>query len=230
VDRLRHAEKGLFDDLVSRLARWADDNREVVRLARPDIPAQLNDRAQDNWEPLLAIADVAGGKWPDMARQAALSVSGATGENATIGNELLADIRDVFETKKVDRLSTADLINALCADDERSWATYNRGKPITPKQMARRLHEYGIASKNLYFSPSYVPKGYEREQFDDVFARYLSHPKTQIADKETPSGIANSETPSGYEKASAMLKPNNGAAHSGIADAGGGNVKMCLTK
>jgi hypothetical protein len=41
------------------------------------VPYGLNDRACDNWSPLLAIADLAGGEWPQRARAAALDLSGA---------------------------------------------------------------------------------------------------------------------------------------------------------
>ncbi len=55
VERLRHAEPGLFDRLASMLARFADDYREMARTARPELPVALSDRAQDIWEPLMAL-------------------------------------------------------------------------------------------------------------------------------------------------------------------------------
>ena len=54
------------------LARWAADNKERLVDADPLIPEALNDRAMDNWRPLLAIADAVGGTWPERARNAAL--------------------------------------------------------------------------------------------------------------------------------------------------------------
>ena len=175
VLRLRHAEPGLFEDLASRLARFAADNRDNLRRCRPDLPAVLNDRAQDNWEPLLAIAETAGGTWPTLARHAALTLSGRDEDGGTVGNELLADIRETFEMKRVTKISTVDLIAELCADDEKSWSTYNRGKAITPRQVARKLKDYGIASKNLRIACEVV-KGFEYVQFKEAFARYLAAP------------------------------------------------------
>jgi putative DNA primase/helicase len=104
-ERLRYAEPDLFEKLAAKLSRMATDNRDAIRLCRPLLPPQLNDRAQDNWEPLLAIADVAGGQWPTLARSAALRLSGSGEDSATIGSELLSDIREVLETKRVDRLA-----------------------------------------------------------------------------------------------------------------------------
>ena len=176
VERLRHSEPELFETLAAKLARFADDYREAVRVARPNLPLSLNDRAQDNWEPLLAIAQVAGGVWPDRARHAALKLSGTESATASAGTELLADIQEVFEHKSVDKISTVELIRALCEDEEKCWATCSRGKQITPRQLAKRLNEYHIASKTIRLGYSETPKGYERAQFQDAFARYLSFP------------------------------------------------------
>lgn len=173
VDRLRYAEPRLFDDLVSQIKRCIDDNREAIRLCRPDLPAKLNDRAQDNWEPLLAIADVAGGGWAERARAAALHLSDESEAVLPISTELLHDIRDAFLADAVTKLSTVELIKALCKDTEKRWATYNRGKEITPTQLSKRLSEYGIKSKNLRFGSVTGQKGFEFDQFKDTFARYL---------------------------------------------------------
>lgn len=173
VQRLRHAEEGLFEGLASKLSRFACDNGELIARLRPLLPEALHDRAQDNWEPLLAIADCAGGEWPKVARDAALKLSGAEHDSPSLSAELLADIKEVFEEKGVDRISTADIIEALCTDDEKSWATYNRGKPISPRQFAKRLKEYGINSKTVRIDYK-TPKGFELSQFVDAFARYLA--------------------------------------------------------
>lgn len=175
VERLRYAEPGLFDTLSAKLCRFAEDNQGAVRLARPDLPGKLNDRAQDNWEPLLAIADVVGGQWPALARNAALKLSGSADTGLTIGVELLSDIQEIFDTKKVDRISTAELITALCEDDEKPWATYNRGLQIKPRQVAKRLSEYGISSNTIRVN-STTAKGFIRSQFEDAFVRYLTLP------------------------------------------------------
>ncbi len=172
VQRLRHAERGLFDRLASQLARFSEDAAPSIRLARPDLPEALNDRAQDNWEPLLAIADYVGGDWPRIARDAALKLSGAEQEAVSLSAELLGDIQEVFEQKAVDRISTTDLIKALIDDELKPWATYNRGKPMSPRQLAKRLDEYGIQSQTVRFGYD-TSKGFMRNKFDDAFSRYL---------------------------------------------------------
>ena len=139
VERIRHAEDSLFRDLSSKLARFADDNADAVRQARPTLPASLNDRAQDNWEPLLSIATVAGGGggWYDKGVNAALGIAGLIEESKTIGVELLSDIQEMFELQKTDRITSVELITNLIKDVERPWATYNRGREITTRQISR---------------------------------------------------------------------------------------------
>ncbi|CAM2179152.1 DUF3631 domain-containing protein [Paraburkholderia sacchari] len=173
VDKLRHAEPGMFERLQAKLARWAGDNADAVRAARPVLPDALHDRAADNWEPLLQIAEVAGGTWPETARRAALKLSGSAEESHSAGAELLADIRDVFGMHKLQRISTADLLRYLCDDDEKPWATWNRGKPMNPRQLSKKLSEYGVASGDIKFAYDTVLKGYKIEQFVDAFSRYL---------------------------------------------------------
>lgn len=172
VDRLRYAEPDLFLTLTRKLARFANDYQEQVRLARPILPESLNDRQQDNWEPLLAIAECAGSEWLDRANRVALKLP-ASDKTISVSNELLADIQEVFETKRVHKISTADLINALTEDTEKSWATYNRGKPLSAKQLANKLRDYGVCSKTIRLGYETI-KGYELNQFSDAFDRYLS--------------------------------------------------------
>lgn len=222
AERLRHAEADLFEVLSEKLARFAEDYRDAVQQARPDLPDNLNDRAQDNWEPLLAIANVAGGAWPDLGRSAAQALSGVESPSMSAGTELLADIREVFSLKSSDRISTADLIAALCADDEKPWATYNHGKPISPRQVSKRLAEYGIRSNTIRIGLQ-TPKGFLREQFDEAFSRYLTPPPATSA---TPQQTSHSVVPRvadnlqrcGDERQSATPRPAPDKACGGVAD------------
>jgi Protein of unknown function (DUF3631) len=64
--------------LLHQCARWAHDNLAALHEQEPPPPpAALNDRAADSWEPLFAIANVAGGVWPERARQAAVALAHA---------------------------------------------------------------------------------------------------------------------------------------------------------
>lgn len=181
TSRLRHADKSLFTEIAKKLARFAADYSQQVRQARPTLPDALSDRDQDNWEGLLAIAGCAGAEWVKRATVAALKLSGSGDKTVSTGSELLADIKHVFENKKVIKISTVDLIAALCTDEEAPFATWNKGKPITPRQVARLLATYGIASKKIRLDAYETARGFEASQFSDAFDRYLAPPPPENA-------------------------------------------------
>lgn len=170
--RLRHADMSLFERLKQQLARWADDNLEALRVSRPVLPDALNDRAQDSWESLLAIADLAGGHWGKTARHSALAISGVEEDAPSINEELLADIKQAFNSMKVTRISSVELLERLCRDDEAPWGTWSHGKPMTPRKLSQRLSDFGISSKTMR-DGSGTFKGYELSDFKDAFNRYL---------------------------------------------------------
>ncbi|MDI1278805.1 DUF3631 domain-containing protein [Methylobacter sp.] len=178
VSRLRHAEPGLFVGIASKLIRFAGDYSKQVRQARPVLPDALSDREQDNWDGLLAIASCAGSEWVTKATATALTFSAGSSEKATsTGNELLSDIQSIFESKRTNKISTADLIQALCDDEEAPWLTYNRGKPIVPRQVKKQLEPYQIEPKLMRFNSYDNPaRGFELSQFTDAFTRYLANP------------------------------------------------------
>ncbi len=173
IVQMRFAETGLFGRLASQLARFADDAGEAIGQMRPNLPQSLGDRAQDNAEPLLAIADHAGSGWPDRARAALLKIAGAAAEADTLRGGLLQDIQAVFMVTGRDRISTADLLAALIADDTKPWATYARGKPMTPRHLANRLADYRITPGTIRIGGT-TAKGFLLSDFAETFARYLS--------------------------------------------------------
>ena len=193
VERLRRAESGLFEKLASKLSRFSDDYIQQVKDARPSLPDALGDREQDNWEPLLQIASVAGEHWLNIALNASLKLSGATQTPMSSANELLADIEEIIDTKKVNKITTSELITALCEDTEKSWATYNRGKPLSPRQLSSKLKDYGITSKTIRINTYETAKGYEADQFNDAFARYLKDPLNLPSQSNNSLGANNRE-------------------------------------
>lgn len=188
IEKMRDAGDH-FMELQRKCARFAMDHVAAVENARPEIPATLNDRAADNWHTLLAIADMAGGDWPTQARTAAAALSGVQDDTDSINQELLADIKAAFESENVTRLRTAELIEVLCQDDESPWPHWNRGKPITGRQLARRLREFGITPNQTFRFGDSTAKGYSLHQFTDAFARYLP---VSVTRSQTNSGAASS--------------------------------------
>ena len=168
--------------LARRAARWADDNLEALRAIDPAMPPTITNRDADNWRPLLAIADAAGGEWPARARTIAKTMTDkAKGDDQSVPTMLLEDIRSVFATKRVDKLSSAELVEALLAMKDRPWPELGRAaKPITQNRVAGLLKDFGIRPCNVWVGAKPL-KGYGHGQFEDAFARYLSDPLVQTA-------------------------------------------------
>jgi hypothetical protein len=80
-----------------RLAAWVKLVTPELEAADPDISEALSDRQADCWEPLLAIADAAGGDWPKRARAAAVELHGHDpAADPSTGVLLLAHVREAF--------------------------------------------------------------------------------------------------------------------------------------
>jgi len=172
VDRFRrrHAEK-LAQPLRERTERWAA-YLDSLKTAQPVIPEALDDRAADSWEPLLAIADAAGGEWPTRARNAALTLSaGEDREDDSLGVRLLADVKAIFEREAVDRLPSAELVKALNALEEAPWGDL-RGRPLDKPKLARLLRPYGVRPTTIRVGTD-TPRGYPIEAFADAWGRYI---------------------------------------------------------
>lgn len=173
VDRLRlDKDKEFFLTIRQKLARFSNDNMEILRTIDPSIPQELHDRAADNWRILLAIADIAGGEWPEKARQAALFLSGAENESETVAVQLLRDFQCVFHDHG-GHLQTSTVIEYLCRLEERPWGTWNHGKAITARQIAKILKPFSIISRSIRIG-EVTGKGYLKESFEDAFSRYLA--------------------------------------------------------
>lgn len=170
--RLRHADESEWRMIKRQCLRWVNDNFEDIKLTRPQLPEQLHDRAQDNWEILFILAQLAGNEWLEKANKAALLIDGAGGESPSINEQLLGDIQKIFEQHDHKNMFSFGLVDALNADEENIWITWNRGKPITQNQLAARLKYFSIKSKDVRIGSS-VKKGYELSQFSDAFNRYL---------------------------------------------------------
>ena len=223
VESLRHSDPVLWEQLRSRLARFALDNSDTIERARPTPITGLNDRANDAWEPLLAIAEVAGEHWPKSARNAAITLHGLEGEAPSIGAELLADVKAVFDAKKASKVFSAELLEALVTDEEAPWATWNRGKPISPRQLSAKLADFGIKSGTVRQGFE-TKKGYSLDQFRDAFGRYLSGdtPSASVtpshASKDAPSSDFQSVTTTTNVTDRKALKPTHSKGCDAVTD------------
>jgi Protein of unknown function (DUF3631) len=139
--------------------------------AEPEMPAGLSDRAEDVWEPLLAIADLAGGDWPQRARCAAVALSGnRTDDEDSHRVQLLRDVRAIFMKRGIDEIGSTDLVFALNAIEESPWAGWSRGTGLSTHALAKQFKQFGIAPRHTRDGSA---RGYSLHQFEDAFSRYL---------------------------------------------------------
>jgi hypothetical protein len=165
--RRGHAPAG--HKLRDRLATWADVIREKVTGVWPVMPDGVEDRDADVWEALLAVADAAGGDWPERARVAAVAlVADSKRDTPSLGVLLLRDLRAVFGDD--DQLATETVLDRLHGLDESPWVDLY-GKSLNPRGLAQRLRQYGVHSKNVRIGES-ISKGYARSDLWDAWQRY----------------------------------------------------------
>lgn len=170
--------------LREKMEGWATMCIPTLLQARPEIPEPLDDRAADVWEPLLAIADSAGGNWPTDARVAALALSsGDNREDESIGVILLKDVQDVLNGWDSGSIASRKLVEALVNREEAPWGDLS-GKPMDARRLARMLKPYGIAPSTQRDGSSTF-KGYNRADFTDAWGRYItpleaSHPSQRL--------------------------------------------------
>ncbi|HEV2592652.1 MAG TPA: DUF3631 domain-containing protein [Gaiellaceae bacterium] len=169
------------DELRERITEWADKHFAALQNAWPDMPTGITDRAADVWEPLVAIADLAGGIWPERARLAAVAINSARRDrDPSLGVQLLADCRRVFSDRDADRLTTQELLEALLDLDESPWGDL-RGKSLNDRGLATRLRKYEVRPGSHRFENA-TKRGYLREDFHDAWQRYLAPPVADVAD------------------------------------------------
>ena len=223
VDHLRAETAPLaFADVRRRLRRWADDHLTDLRTADPAIPSSLHDRAADNWRPLLAIAQLAGGAWPTLAAQAAVALSGHDGDEDPLAEQVLADLHAIFhdpatafEDPERERLSTARVVELLVALDARPWATYNTktGKPVTQYQVARLLRRFGVRPVKAKIDAK-ATNCYHRSDLEPAWKRYspavqvgTSEPTNETGPESMISGRNGSPTGSDLKTAVSSMNP-----------------------
>ena len=180
-------DEPVLHGLRERLAAWVQGHAEELTNAEPDMPVE--DRAADTWEPLIAIADTAGGRWPELAREACIAlVAGAedSQEDRSIQIRLLTDIRNIFSGEEVEFLSSVQLVQRLKAVTESPWGDWD----LTTSKLAHHLAPFGIKPGH---NVERTVRGYRLEFFHDAFGRYTrpdpSNPSDHSIDQHSqPDG------------------------------------------
>jgi len=173
-------------ELRDRVAVWVEQNMAAMEKPVDGIPDELEDRAADAWEPLLAVADVAGGEWPRRAREAAVELSAEAAEAEQSDDiRLLADVHEVFDRMPhVTFLPTRVLLNELRKFEEAPWGEVD----FTARRLATQLGKFDVSSRR---DTTGKVRGYYRSDFKDAFSRYLpseaSEPSETASDQQERS-------------------------------------------
>lgn len=162
-----------------RLAAWLLPLHAQAMDMEPVMPVE--DRAADTWEPLVIIADLAGGEWPALARTGCRVMTDyevGQDEEGGLRTRLLVGIRRAFASENDPTvLGTKRLLEHLNADKEAPWAEYG-ANGLTARGLQVLLKPYGISSANRRFPDGSQAKGFARNQFLDTWARYCAEPKS----------------------------------------------------
>jgi len=171
IDPYRHrVHQNEGHQLRGDLTTWVSLVWAKLHDAWPDLPIGIEDRNADIWEPLLTIADAAGGDWPKRARCSAVAlVADSMGGTHSFGVRLLADLRTVFGNEPF--IPTGEVLEQLCALDESPWGDL-RGKALTARGLSQRLSKYEVKSKQQRIGDK-NHRGYERTDLLDAWVRYL---------------------------------------------------------
>ena len=193
--------------LRRQVERWA---ATIESIDEPAMPPEIQDRDADVWEPLIAIADLAGGTWPERARKAAKAlVAEAQEREASLGVRLLADIQSIFEG---DHLASKAMLVRLVELEEAPWSDL-KGRPLNERGLAHRLRQYGIKSKTVRIGDM-TPKGYAKADFHDAWRRYLPDTDTHPPEKapQAPQAPQGKHPPQIPQTAEKKLNGNNDVA------------------
>ena len=200
-------------------ASLAEFHLETLRDARPELPGELDDRGQDVWEPLFAIADLAGDLWPELARAAAITLSGGEArEDESLTARLLRDIHTVLTETGITRWKTTDLITKLAEIEESPWGDW-KGKSITAQALSKLLKPHGIKTMPVWIDGDTV-RGYKVEQFAEPFHRVLGVRSVRCVSSESWSQA----TPNAPNAPNAHLA--NGGTNGKLTES---RIAECLT-
>lgn len=151
-------------------AEWATANLDALREYRNPPIDDLSPRSEEIWEPMLAVAALAGIE--KEAIELAVRLSSVSSPAISPGGALLAKLRDIFGEDR-QTISTAEALKALNEDETLSFTGWNDGDGMRPRDLARILGRYGVKPGTVRVKGfSDTCKGYRREDLAPVWETY----------------------------------------------------------
>jgi hypothetical protein len=190
VKQLRSRDVPRLHELRGRLHDWVLSIRHPLADAEPALP--VDDRQADVWEPLIAVADAAGGNWPDRARAACRELCSASSpDDGTIGERLLADLYGIWRAGE-EHLHTTTILERLKGIEDAPWAEgWGRNpRPLNARILASLLRPYGVSRRSVRVGDR-AAKGYAREDLADCWDRYVPGVTRSREDENRPDTCGN---------------------------------------
>lgn len=133
----------ILNPIHARLEEWALRAHDKLATAIPKrLPKELSDRQRDMWGPLFAIADLLGGTWPKMARDAAVALSKAIPKAPDPAVQVLSDVKRVLDEAPGNTIQPRKL-----AEQRNSLQNPQYEGIVSPIELGRRLAGFGIYSE-----------------------------------------------------------------------------------
>ena len=185
-------------EIASRIKRWVADHEGKLAHAKPDMPGVIN-RLRLVWEPLLAIADAAGGDWPTRAR-AALELERGRIRDPNLGEALLLDALQIMTEADVAGLHTKDLIERLLPLEMRTWSAFGKRRvAIRDIEVADLLAPYGLKPKQLKIG-AINRRGYRLEDIQAAVERYVTSTIAEVPEECYPATAPEkAQSPAGFD-------------------------------
>jgi putative DNA primase/helicase len=210
VAPLRKTPREEYQTLRRKMMRWALDNAQLVKTYVDDdsiLPSGMNDRADDAWLALLAIAKAAGGDWLGKAQAAARDLSGdaAEDDDDSVKTVLLLKLRTLFKERIManrvgmtfeelsqtedalnHHIETEDILKFVNADKEAPWASWHKGEGLTAEKLKVLLKDYPVKPDKppTRAQREKLGRGYTFRSLRDVFERYLCKEKPTTEEDE----------------------------------------------
>ena len=178
LKQLDDGDQEALNTVFLYVRRWVGSKPNLSR--GPAMPTKLRNRQADNWRALVSIADAFGPEWGARAREAAVALTTHHDEDPAV--TLLSDIRDIFDARAVDRLTSVELVAALNDVDDSPWSEWRgvgdnrQPRKLSLGELARLLKPFSIRPRSVWpphrEKTSKSAKGYFRSQFEDAWASY----------------------------------------------------------
>lgn len=173
VERYKATDNDETTVLRAMIARFVSDQAKNIAETEAEVPLLDNDRALDNWEPLFAIASCAGPDWIKNTHLAALELTPSDDEIPMILEEFICDVVTIFLRSGDEFISTADLITALCKDEDKPWATFSRNQQtISIHDLGKLMREAKVKVGEQKHDAKGNRRGYYRRDVEHLFDGY----------------------------------------------------------